>query len=147
MKERVIGVDLGTKTMGLAISDRLGLAGHPLETYRFAPGNYQAAKDYLFALCQKESVVTIAIGYPLHMSGQISERALSVTRFKEEFMAEHPGIAIHPIDERLTTVMANKLMLGAERNAHQRKETIDAAAAVLILESFLQRSKNDGIHQ
>ena len=147
MRERVIGVDLGTKTMGLAISDRLGLAGHPLQTYRFAPGNYKAAKDYLFALCQKEGVSTVAIGYPLHMSGQMSERALSVTRFKDEFMAEHPQIAVFPIDERLTTVMANKLMLNAERGAHHRKENIDSAAAVLILESYLQRSKNDGIHQ
>jgi len=141
MKERIIGADLGTKTLGLAISDRLGVAAHPLETFRFERGNYKGAKDYLYALCQKEAVTTIAIGYPLHMSGAMSERAQSVARFKDEFTAEHPDVAMHLVDERLTTVMANKMMVAASMGAKHRHEVIDSAAAVLILESYMQRSR------
>jgi len=141
MKPRIIGVDLGTKTLGLAISDRLGLAAHPLETYRFARGDYQSAKKYLAALAQKEGVTLIAIGYPLHMSGAISERSESVLRFKMEFETEYPIIKLELIDERLTTVMAHKLMIGADMKASHRQQVIDSAAAVLILESYLQRSK------
>ena len=141
MKSRVIGVDLGTKTLGLAISDRLGLAAHPLETFRFARGDYQSAKRYLAQLAQKEDVTTIAIGYPLHMSGVPSERSESVQRFKTEFEQEYPTIKMELVDERLTTVMANKMMIGAEIKAAHRREVIDSAAAVLILESYMQRSK------
>lgn len=141
MKSRVIGVDLGTKTLGLAISDRLGLAAHPLETFRFARGDYQSAKRYLAQLAQKEDVTTIAIGYPLHMSGVPSERSESVQRFKTEFEQEYPTIKMELVDERLTTVMANKMMIGAEMKAAHRREVIDSAAAVLILESYMQRSK------
>jgi len=141
MKSRVIGVDLGTKTLGLAISDRLGMAAHPLETFRFSRGDYQSAKRYLAQLAQKEEVTTIAIGYPLHMSGATSERSESVQRFKTEFEQEYPTIKLELIDERLTTVMANKMMIGADMKASHRREVIDSAAAVLILESYMQRNK------
>ncbi len=141
MKERVIGVDLGTKTLGLAISDRLGLAAHPLVTFRYSRGDYKSAKQYLYELCIKEQVKTVALGYPLHMSGAMSERATSVLRFKDEFEQEHQDIKIELIDERLTTVMASKLMIDANIKASHRHQVIDSAAAVLILESYLKRSK------
>ncbi|HOJ45638.1 MAG TPA: Holliday junction resolvase RuvX [Bacilli bacterium] len=141
MKPRIIGVDLGTKTLGLAISDRLGLAAHPLATFRFPRGDYQSAKRYLGQLADQEQVATIAIGYPLHMSGASSERSESVLRFKSEFELEYPNIKLELVDERLTTLMANKMMIGAELKASHRREVIDSAAAVLILESYMQRSK------
>jgi putative Holliday junction resolvase len=141
MKDRIIGVDLGTKTMGLAISDRLGLAAHPLVTFRFARGDYRSAKAHLYELCLKEGVKTAAIGFPLHMSGEASERSDSVMRFKTEFEAEHPDVVIVPVDERLTTVMASKMMKSADMKASHRQEVIDSASAVLILESYLRRSQ------
>jgi len=145
MKPRYIGVDLGTKTMGLAISDRLGLAAHPLETYRFASGDYKSAKAYLGALCAQEDVHEVAIGYPLHMSGLPSERSESVQRFKHEFEEEYQNIKLSLVDERLTTVMASKMMIDASLKAEHRHEVIDAASAVLILESFLRRKQHHEI--
>lgn len=140
MKPRVLGVDLGTKTMGLALSDRLGLAAHPLVTFRFPRGDYRSAKAHLYALCLKEEVKMVAIGYPIHMSGAPSERSESVLRFKAEFEAEHPDVALTLIDERLTTVMASKMMKNADMKAGHRQEVIDSASAVLILESYLRRN-------
>jgi putative Holliday junction resolvase len=126
--------------MGLAISDRLGLAAHPLATYRFARGDYRSAKAHLCELCLKEEIITVAIGYPLHMSGAVSERSESVLRFKAEFEVEHPDIAVVLIDERLTTVMASKMMKSADMSASHRQKVIDSASAVLILESYLRRN-------
>lgn len=144
MKPRVIGVDLGTKTMGLAISDRLGIAAHPLATFRFAPGDYRSAKAHLASLCDKEAVTKVAIGYPLHMSGAPSQRSASCERFKQEFETEYPHIELTLVDERLTSVMASRMMKSADMSAAHRRQAIDSAAAVLILESYLRSHQTDG---
>jgi putative Holliday junction resolvase len=116
---------------------------HPVTTFRFAPGDYRSAKRFIYELCVKEGIIDLALGYPLHMSGQESERSESSKRFKKEIEEEYPQLRITLVDERMTTLMANKLMMNAEIKASKRHEVIDTAAAMLILETYLRSKSND----
>ena len=138
---KVIGLDLGTKTMGIAISDSLGMIAYGYENYRFEPGNYKAARAHLMRIIDQEHVQEIALGLPLHMSGDMSERATSCLRFKEDILAERPQLKVVMVDERMTTMIAQKRMIEANVRKDKRREVIDKMAAVVILETYLAQWK------
>lgn len=135
--KRVLGLDLGTKTLGIAISDSLGIAAHGYENFTFEFLNFKKARERVHEICKKEDVDTIALGYPLHMSGEKSERALSVERFKKDLENENENLKITLIDERMTTIMANNRLLEADLSRNKRKKIIDMMSAVVILESYM----------
>ncbi len=139
--EKVLGLDLGTRTLGIAVSDALGIP-HGRENFRFPEGAYRRAVARVKELLEGEGIRKVALGYPLNMDGSKGERALSSERFREELLSEIPGIEVELVDERLTTVLAAKRLLEADLSRRKRHMVIDQQAAVAILESYLRKKEN-----
>lgn len=138
--EKVIGLDLGTRTCGIALSDSLGIA-HPYEEFRFQEGAYRQCLSHIMEVLTKEKVHEIALGYPLNMDGTVGERAKSSERFKEELLELDPTLKIELVDERMTTIMATKSLLEADLSRNKRHQVIDQQSAVIILSSYLERKE------
>jgi putative Holliday junction resolvase len=139
--KRIIGLDLGTRTCGIAISDTLGIA-HGYENFRFLDSAYKQCLSHIMEVLQKEDVHEIALGYPLNMNGTVGERAESCVRFKEELLALDPTLKIELVDERMTTMIATKRLLEADLSRAKRHAVIDQQSAVVILESYLEAKEN-----
>ena len=137
---KVLGLDLGTRTLGIAISDVVGIA-HGQEEFRFLEGAYKQAIKRVLEVCEKEKVTEIALGYPLNMDGSEGEKALSSKRFKNSLLEANPNLKISLVDERMTTIIATKRLLEADLSRNKRHKVIDKQAAVVILESYLQRKE------
>ena len=131
---KALGLDLGTRTLGIAESDSAGWYAYGIETFRFNEGNYKAAIQRVIEIAKKDNIEEIALGLPLNMNGTKGERAESCLRFKDQLLEANPNFKIRMIDERMTTMIAN-----LSRN--KRKKVIDQQAAVVILESYLARRK------
>ena len=134
---KVIGLDLGTRTLGIAISDSLGMIAYGRETFRFEQGNYKAALAHVIELCEKENVNEIALGLPLHMNGDVGDHAQSAMRFKDQLLELNSNLKIVLVDERMSTMLANRRLLEADLSRNKRKKVIDKMAAVVILETYL----------
>ena len=134
--KKVLGLDLGSRTCGIAISDVLGIA-HSRENYRFTEGAYRQVLAYILEYLKKENVGVVALGYPLNMDGSKGDSAIRSERFKESLLEADPNLKVFLVDERLTTVMANRSMLEADISRGKRHKVIDQQSAVIILESFL----------
>ncbi len=137
---RIIGLDLGSKTLGIAISDELGMLARALETYRFPEDKYDMAVDYIVNLCQKENVKEIVLGLPKHMNGDCGIRAEISFNFKDKIEKKAP-INVHLVDERLTTSIVDKAMIMGNLKRKTRKEKKDEMAAVVILQNYLDKRR------
>lgn len=133
---RAAGLDLGTKTCGIALSDALGIA-HGREEFRFQEGAYRQCVSHVIAFLHAEGVREVALGYPLNMDGTKGPAALRSERFKEELLAADPSLEVTLVDERLSTVMAHRALLEADLSREKRRKVIDQQSAVIILESYL----------
>ncbi len=133
---RVLGLDLGSRTCGIAVSDPLGMIARTVETFRFEEDNYIAARDRVVELCKELKVDEIVLGLPKHMNGDIGIRGEISIEFKE-MLEEILTCKITLIDERLTTVAATKLLISADVSRKKRKEVVDQVAAVQILQGYL----------
>lgn len=137
---RILGLDLGTRTLGIAISDTLGIA-HGYEEFRFLEGAYRQALKHVIEVCKKENINEIALGYPLNMDGSEGEKALSCKRFMNSLLEASPNLKISLVDERMTTIIATKRLLEADLSRSKRHKVIDKQAAVVILESYLSKKE------
>lgn len=135
--KRIIGLDLGTKTLGVAISDSLGIAAHGYENFRFNENGFKSARVHVHEICKKENVSEIALGYPLNMDGSTSEHSKMCERFKEDLINEDSSLKITLVDERMTTMIANSRLLEANLSREKRKKVIDQQSAVVILETYM----------
>ncbi len=138
---RVLGLDLGTKTLGLAISDRSNTLGSVLGVLRY--DNYDTLVKELDMIIKEKDVGTIVLGLPKNMDntlGFASERTLNFKKVLEDNL----DIPVVLEDERLTTVEAENILLEADLSRKKRKNIIDGVAALIILESYLRRRENDG---
>ena len=140
---KAIGLDLGTVTLGIAQSDSLGFV-HGVETFRFIKGQYSKARERVHKLVNDTGIKEIALGYPLHMSGEEGERALSSKKFMEDLRNEDPSLKITLVDERLTTVSAHRTLSELGVNHQTRKDSVDRLAACEILDFYLRRRENNG---
>lgn len=137
---RILGLDVGDRRIGLAISDPLGYTAQPLFTLHRA-GRRADLKSLARAL-RKHGVTEVVVGNPLYMSGDQSPQAAKAQAFAEELRAEF-GITVHLWDERLTTTEAHRHLDDAgHAGGRERKRIIDQVAAVLILQSFLEARTN-----
>ena len=134
--ERVLGLDVGTKTIGVAVSDPLGITAQGITTIRRT--NIKADLQELQALIEMYNAVTLVVGYPRNMNGTVGDQARYVERFVESVRAVCP-LPIEYVDERLTTRMANQAMMVVKVKAERRREIIDQQAAALILQGFMDR--------
>lgn len=134
---KVMGLDLGSRTVGIALSDLLGMIAHGLETYRFAPDDYDDALNHVLEIVEKEHIQTIVLGLPKHMNGDIGDRAQISIQFKEKLLARKPNLNVVLSDERLTTKIAEQSLIYANVSRKKRKAVIDKMAAVNILQGYL----------
>ncbi len=132
---RVLGLDLGSKTLGVSVSDALGMIARPVETIRFESDDYDSAYEQLQKYIKEFSITTIVLGLPKHMNGDVGIRGNISVQFKEKLEAQ--GLKVVLWDERLTTVAAQKILISADVSRKKRKKIIDQMAAVQILQSYL----------
>ena len=137
MLDRVLGLDLGTTTLGIAYSDAFGFV-HGIETFRFDRNQYIVARKHVLEILEKMDIKEVAIGLPLHLSGQMSDMSNNVLRFKDDLLKENPDLIINTVDERLTSVSANRSISEQGMNHKQRKESVDRIAACIILDTYIR---------
>lgn len=142
---RIMGLDFGSKTVGVAMSDSLHMIAQPLEIIRRKEANkLRQTLARIEELAVEYEVEEIVLGLPLNMDDSEGERAL-LTREFEEKLARRTGLPVIMWDERLTTVEADHAMIEAGIRRENRKEYVDKIAAALILQSYLDnRSAEDG---
>ena len=133
---KVLGLDLGSRTCGVAISDISGILARVYETIRFADDDYDAAVERIVEICQKERITDIVLGMPKHMNGDIGIRGQISLDFKAKLLSKGEFNVIL-WDERLSTVSANRVMLEGNMRREYRKEHKDELAAVVILQGYL----------
>lgn len=141
MLDRVLGLDLGTTTLGIAYSDPFGFV-HGIETFRFDKNQYIVARKHVLKLAEEMMIKEIAIGLPLHLSGEMSEMANNVIRFKDDLLKENPHLTINLVDERLSSVSANRSISEQGFNHKKRKESVDRIAACIILDTYIRMKGN-----
>ncbi len=139
---KVIGLDLGSRTLGIAMSDASRWYAYGVENFRFEEGNYKKAVEHVIELAKKEGINEICLGLPLNMNGTMSPRAESALRFKDELLELAPYLKIEMVDERWTTKIATNRLLEANLSRNKRKKVIDQQAAVVILETYLASHQN-----
>lgn len=133
---RIMALDVGSHTIGVAVSDLMGWTAQGLETIRHTTRE----KDFkrLKEIIDEYKVEEIVIGMPLNMNGTKGIRAERTEIFSEELKKVFTDIPINYWDERLTTVMAQKTLIAADISRKKRKKVIDKMAAVVILEGYLR---------
>lgn len=136
---RYLGLDLGTKTLGLAISDKLGMIANPYKTLRY--NEYVDLIEPLKKIIESEDIKEIALGLPKNMDNSLGFASKRSIDFKS-LLENHIEIPITLIDERLSTVEAEKYLLDADMSRKKRKEHIDAVAASVILNTFIRMKGN-----
>lgn len=136
---RILGLDLGSRTCGIAMSDILGMLAHGVETFRFKENDYKACANHVKKLVTENDIRTIVLGLPKHMNGDIGERGEISITFKKMLEDMIDGIEVILIDERLTTKVAESQLIFADVSRKKRKKVIDKMAAVEILQGYLDR--------
>jgi putative pre-16S rRNA nuclease len=131
---RILGLDVGSKRIGLAISDPLGITAQGLETIQRQ--NKRLDFERLEKVIRDYGVAEIVIGYPLRMSGAEGVQAEKMQRFADE-LRERCGLPVHLWDERLTSAQANRLLRETDMSIKRRGQVVDQMAAVLILQSWM----------
>jgi len=137
---RILGLDLGTRTCGVAMSDPSAFLASPLTTVRFAEADYQDGLSQVVALAKEHQVQIICLGYPKHMNNSIGEGAARSERFKDQLVAL--GFEVILIDERLSTRQAHASMIASNTSKKKRKTDIDQGAAVVILQTYLDQRRS-----
>ena len=138
---RIMGLDFGSKTVGVAISDPLFITAQGIEIIRRKDENkLRQTLARIEELIQKYEVEEIVLGLPKNMNDTAGPRAVITMEFKEK-LERRTGLMVHTWDERLTTVAADKAMMEAGIRRENRKEYVDKIAAVFILQGFLDYRK------
>lgn len=138
---RLFGLDLGTKTIGIAVSDGGLMVASPMYTIRRTKFTRDAQE--LAGLVRREGVFGLIIGLPLNMDGSEGPRAQATRAFVRN-LASHVPIPVAYWDERLSTVAAERAMLDADMSRAKRAANIDSAAAAFILQGALDRMRHLG---
>ena len=132
---RTMSLDLGSRTIGVAVSDLTGLIANGVETIR----RTSPERDFvrIGELVTQWEVEEIVLGYPKNMNGTIGERAELTKAFAEELRSRFPGVTVVLWDERLSTVAAERVLIEADLQRKKRRKVIDMMAAVVILQNYL----------
>jgi putative Holliday junction resolvase len=134
---RVLAVDLGTRNIGTAISDELGVSVRPVETLRRTGLRHDIAR--LKSLVEDLGAQAVVVGLPLRMDGTIGEAAQRALEFAARLRAEI-GVEVYTEDERLTSYEADQMMISSGLKRKQRRARSDEMAATIILRDFLSRA-------
>lgn len=137
---RYLGLDLGTRTLGLSISDITKTIATTYKTIRFEENDYDSLIEKLKEIVILENVNKMILGLPKNMNNTIGDRAKTTIEFKEK-IEKSLNIEVVLQDERLTTVEATNYMLEADISRKKRKKNIDSLAANIILQTYLDKEK------
>jgi putative Holliday junction resolvase len=137
---KILGLDLGTKTLGMAVSDALEILAMPIGTIRFEERDLNFALSETCKVVQEKDIKKIVMGLPRHMSGDVGTLGDYVYEFKK-MLEDKLKLEVILIDERLTSRMANQVMLFADVSRQKRKNNVDKIAATFILQTYLDTKK------
>jgi putative Holliday junction resolvase len=136
---RYLGLDVGNRRIGVAVSDELGLTAQPVLTLDRRRNTREDLRS-LARLCRRFGVAGIVVGNPLHLSGEASPQALKTRAFAAG-LGELTGLPVHMWDERLTTHQAHRILYEAGHERQKHRRVVDQVAATLILQSYLDEGK------
>lgn len=140
---RIMGLDFGTKTVGVAISDPLMVTAQPVETItRKSANKLRQTLARIEELIVENCVELIVLGYPKNMNNTVGERAQACETFKED-LERRTALPVILWDERMTTVESERILMAGGVRRENRKAVIDQLAAVLILQSYMDAQNRD----
>ena len=130
---RVMALDVGEKTVGVAVSDELQMIASPRQTLRRDGGEL----DAVAALVAAEEIGEVVVGLPISLNGTLGPSAEKVLQFVDQ-LRERVKVPVLTCDERLTTAEAEKMLIAADTRRSKRRQVIDQVAATLILQNYLR---------
>jgi len=139
--QRALGLDVGSKTIGVAVTDEAGIAAHPVKVVQ----RTGVAKDVsaIQTLVGELDIGAVVVGMPYELTGKIGHRGKRVQEFADALRAALPAaVELHEQDERFTTAEAARVLLDADLSRSKRKAVIDQQAAALILQAWLDRKRS-----
>jgi putative Holliday junction resolvase len=137
---RALGLDVGTKTIGLAMTDEANIAAHPLAVLPRTGNSRDSAR--IAALVAEHGITDVIVGLPYELSGRIGHRARRVRELVAALRAAlGEAVACHEQDERFTTAQAERVLIEADVSRAKRREVIDRQAAALILQAWLDATR------
>ena len=141
---RLMGLDYGSKTVGVAVSDPLGLTAQGVETvWRKQENKLRQTLARIEELISEYQVERIVLGYPKNMNNTIGERAEATEQFKED-LERRTGLEVILWDERLSTVEAERILMEIGVRRENRKQYVDKMAAAVILQNYLDSQAHEG---
>ena len=139
---RYLGLDLGSKTLGISISDITNTIASVYTTLRFSEDNNLDTLDELKKIIKENNITTLVLGLPKNMNNTLGPRALITLEYKEK-LEQELNIEVILYDERLTSVISNNVLIDADISRKKRKKKVDGMAAVIILQGYLDRRNNE----
>ncbi|KOP72443.1 MULTISPECIES: Holliday junction resolvase RuvX [Lysinibacillus] len=137
---RIMGLDVGSKTVGVAISDALGWTAQGIETVKIDEANGEFGIERIAELVKEYAITEFVVGYPKNMNNTVGPRGEASENYKK-LLEETFSLPVKLWDERLTTMAAERMLIEADVSRKKRKQVIDKMAAVMILQGYLD-SKN-----
>ena len=137
---RCLGLDLGSKTLGIAISDTTNTIATIYTTLRFDEDDYGSLISQLKDIILKNDIDVIVLGLPKNMNNTLGKRAEITLDFKEK-LEKQLLVKVTLMDERLTSVISNNVMIEADMSRKKRKKKVDGIAAQIILQDYLDRER------
>ncbi len=137
---RYLGLDLGTRTLGLSLSDTTATIATTLKTIRFSEEDYDSLLPQIKAITEEFQVGKIVLGFPKNMNNTIGPRGEATIEFQKK-LQEYLNMEVILQDERLSTVSAHQYMIAGDMSRKKRKEKVDSLAANIILQTYLDKMK------
>ena len=137
--ERIIGLDVGSKRIGIALSDPLLITAQPLKTINREPE--EKSLQEISAICAENNVKTVIVGLPKNMNGSIGEQAIDCQQYADK-VKNHTGLEVIFEDERLTSYQAEKVLALQNKKYTRNKGLVDVTSAVIILQQYLDRRRH-----
>lgn len=137
---RYLGLDLGTKTLGLALTDKTNTISSPYKTIRF--NNYLELVEEIKKIIEEKNVGKLILGYPKNMNNSLGFAVERTNNFKK-VLESNFDLPIILVDERLSTTEAENILIETDTKRMKRKEIIDSYAAAIILDTYLKESRDD----
>ena len=140
---RYLGIDLGSKTVGLAMSDTTLTIASTYKTIFFKDEDYNSTINEIKDIIKEYNITKIILGLPKNMNNTLGERAEITLKYKE-LLEKSTDLPVIMFDERLTSVISNSILIEADMSRKKRKKKLDSIAAQIILQDYLNKEKNNG---
>ena len=140
---RYLGIDLGSKTVGLAMSDTTLTIASTYKTIFFKDEDYRSTINEIKDIIKENNITKIILGLPKNMNNTLGERAEITLKYKE-LLEQSTDLPVIMFDERLTSVISNSILIEADMSRKKRKKKVDSIAAQIILQDYLNKEKNNG---